>query len=302
MTPEGYVEMGKRFASKAIGLIQGAGAGTLKQESAEPQPGDGGKNGPKKTPLLLGPNDRPLPGGKAPAGQAPQAARNTKGSPPVGSNILKLPEALQKRTKFLNPEFGYYQPTEMDASKKKPLLIFLHGLSGRGNDIQRVIDRYGKPALFGHAEKHKLPVLMPQCALGANGDGWWQPADLDLLLLYLAKTKNIDKNRIYLAGFSMGAFGAWSWAIERPQTFAAVVPVAGGGDPNRVGVLRNVAIWVFHGAKDTRVPMSRSQVLVDALKKAGSKNVKFTVDPNMAHSMAPFGDPKLYEWIVQQKK
>ena len=229
-----------------------------------------------------------------------------------GVNVLKLPDKIHAKTKFLTQEFIYYQPKGLKPSEKAPLLFFLHGIGGRGNDINPWADRLSqKPReWFKYLDQHGIVTIFPQCALGdqsksiagKKGDGWWQPVDLSLLLLYVAKTYNIDKNRIYLSGFSMGAFGTWSWAIETPRTFAAVVPVAGGGDPKRVGVLRNVPIWVFHGAKDTRVPPSRSQVMVDALRKAGSNKVKFTIDPDKGHSASGFNKPELYEWLVKQKK
>ena len=244
--------------------------------------------------------------------QAAQADKKTTATPPVGLNVLKLLDAIAKKTKFLTPEFMYYQPKGMDPVKEMPLLFWLHGISGRGNDIKPWAQQWKRrpPGWFQYLEKHQMAAVFPQCALGntdrsiagKKGDGWWQPADLNLLLEHLASTYNIDRDRIYLTGFSMGSFGAWAWAIESPQTFAAVVPIAGGGDPNRVGVLRNVPIWVFHGDKDTRVPPDRSQVMVDALKKAGSTKVKFTLQPNTGHSASAWGKAELYEWFLSHSR
>jgi predicted peptidase len=234
--------------------------------------------------------------------------RLAEGMLAAGTHFLKLPQEIHANTKFLNQEFVFYQPKGVDPYQKMPLLFHLHGISGRGNDIKRFW-RGGRP-LVEYAEKHKLPMVFPQCAQGDTtksiegkpGDGWWQSADLDLLLEYLASTYNIDRDRIYATGFSMGAFGTWAWAIDSPQLIAAAVASCGGGDAGRVGAIKNMPIWAFHGANDTRVPPSRSQVMVDPLKKAGSTKVRFTLQPNTGHSASAFGKPELYEWIVRQSR
>jgi predicted peptidase len=106
----------------------------------------------------------------------------------------------------------------------------------------------------------------------------------------------------------MGGYGTWSLAIEYPERFAALVPVAGGyatGDPQDACKLKRVPIWVFHGAKDTRVDPSESEVMVDALKGCGG-NVRFTLFPDEGHDdhmwARVYDDPELYDWLLQQVK
>ncbi|MFV0445938.1 MAG: dienelactone hydrolase family protein [Planctomycetaceae bacterium] len=78
-----------------------------------------------------------------------------------------------------------------------------------------------------------------------------------------------DPSRVYLIGYSMGGYGAWELAIQYPEQFAAVVPVAGGGDPERVGALKHVPIWAVHGANDKGVPPEESLEMIAALRAAG---------------------------------
>jgi len=80
----------------------------------------------------------------------------------------------------------------------------------------------------------------------------------------------------------MGGIGCWALAKSRPEMFAAIVPVCGGGDPAKVCVLKDTPVWVFHGAKDRVVPLSRSRQMVRALEKCGG-NVRFTVYPHTSH-------------------
>jgi predicted peptidase len=101
----------------------------------------------------------------------------------------------------------------------------------------------------------------------------------------------------------MGGFGTWSLAAYQPKRLAAIVPICGGGEPFTTRLYSDVPAWVFHGAKDTVVPLERSERMVEALKKAGG-NVKFTVYPEAQHDSwsESYANPELYEWLLQQKR
>ncbi len=216
---------------------------------------------------------------------------------------LKLPDGIAEKTTCLNPEFLFYRPKGVDASKEAPLLVYLHGLVRRGSNVDslRIV---GKWMLFANVEKQKIVLVIPQCAMdpkgGKKGSGRWNADDVELLVEYLKKSQKIDEDRIYLAGYSMGAFGTWACAVSYPKTFAAIATVAGGGDPRTAGTIKHLPIWVFHGKKDTRVPHKGSEDMVDALKKAGARNVRFTSYPDQGHGRT-FGkalnDPELYKWF-----
>jgi predicted peptidase len=110
----------------------------------------------------------------------------------------------------------------------------------------------------------------------------------------------VDPDRIYLTGLSMGGFGTWAWAIAEPHRFAAIAPICGGGAPAAVCALRHLPVWAFHGARDTVVPLHRSEDMVRALEACGG-NVRFTIYPEAKHdSWTPaYADPELYQWFLQ---
>jgi len=114
----------------------------------------------------------------------------------------------------------------------------------------------------------------------------------------------VDKDHIYVTGLSMGGFGTWALAAAYPDRFAAIVPICGGGSPASAAKLKDLPIWVFHGAKDRAVPPSRSEAMIKALKKAGSKKVKYTLYPDADHDSwtEAYNDPKLWEWLLEQKR
>jgi predicted peptidase len=65
------------------------------------------------------------------------------------------------------------------------------------------------------------------------------------------------------------ALGTWDLAIVAPERFAAIVPVARGGDADRADQLVNSPTWAFHGDHDRTVPLKQTTKMIDAVKSAG---------------------------------
>ncbi len=186
--------------------------------------------------------------------------------------------------------------------KKWPLLLFLHGSGERGDLIDNV-KVHGPPKLLGDPAKAKVwpfITVSPQCPDGNS----WSPTQLGLLLDDLEKKYEIDRDRIYVTGLSMGGFGTWGMLHQFPKRFAAGVPICGGFDPAVAERFVDTPIWVFHGAKDKAVPVSLSTDLVDAIKKNGGKRVRSTVYPDLDHDSwtASYDNPELYRWLLEQKR
>lgn len=102
----------------------------------------------------------------------------------------------------------------------------------------------------------------------------------------------------------MGGYGTWDLISRMPETFAAAAPICGGGDENQAEKLIDLPIWVFHGADDTTVPPERSRNMVNAIKAAGGKKIKYTEYPGVGHgSWKPaYADPEFMKWLFSQKK
>lgn len=91
--------------------------------------------------------------------------------------------------------------------------------------------------------------------------------------------------------------------MRQPKRFAALVPICGGGDSTRASLLKDIPVWIFHGAKDDTVPPEESQRMYEALKACGA-DVRFTLYPEVDHlSWVPaYADPALYDWLFQQRR
>ncbi len=192
-----------------------------------------------------------------------------------------------------------YLPEQYDSNtrKKWPLIIYLHGKSLCGNDLN-ILKRYGIPFFIDRGMQFKAIVASPQCPSGKNWttENWFEP-----LFKELTEKYHIDTSRIYLTGMSMGGFGAWDLAIKYPHRFAAVVPLCGGGRPQLVCAMKDVPVWVFHGNKDEQVPIQRSEEMVEALKKCGG-SPKFTVLRGQGHDIhRTYADERIYRWMYRHK-
>jgi len=78
---------------------------------------------------------------------------------------------------------------------------------------------------------------------------------------------------------------------------------SGGNNPANAGKISAVRIWIFHGAKDTTVPVTRSRKMVEALKKAGGKP-KYTEFPKTGHGAwtPAYHSEALWAWMFSQRR
>ena len=230
----------------------------------------------------------------------------------------KLPEELAAKTISLNPEYLVYQEEEFEKGKKLPLLIYLHGGGGTGNNIDKI---RRQPMRFLETIKKagkKCLCVAPQ-ALYSPRDrgekGGWVPADLDILIGHLKKTLPIDEKRIYLTGNSMGGYGTYVWAGNSPQHFAAIAPMVGGigpGGPKDITKdlekwgknLATIPMKAYYGGLDRVVPADRGAMVLKAIKAAGGKKAEVIVLEEEGHGAGrvPFSDVKFVEWLFSKQK
>ncbi len=209
--------------------------------------------------------------------------------------------------------YRLFIPHFYDQKKKYPLVVYLHGGGGRGNDNQKQIDG-GNGYLIDFFTGDETQVHHPSFVVAPQspGEGWIEEDSITPtrhlrsvyeLITELQRTYSIDDARVYVAGQSMGGFGTFAIISEYPRTFAAGVALCGGGDQSKVARLKNVPIWVFHGAKDESVPVERSRTIVAALKNAGGK-VRYTEYADVGHIIWPsvVKEVELLPWLFAQQK
>lgn len=148
---------------------------------------------------------------------------------------------------------------------KPPLVFALHGMGGNGKQHQSM-SRFD-----AIANREKFVVAYPD-----GIDKRWDiggAADVEFVLAILdsaAKRYDIDRNRVYATGFSMGGMMSYHLANRAADRIAAIGPVAGfllGNDPHNSS--RPMPIFHIHGDKDSVVAFSR---LANVLKGWATRN------------------------------
>jgi predicted peptidase len=210
----------------------------------------------------------------------------------VGSFSARVTVDVSLRYLVYLPE-GYGKTTQT-----WPLLLFLHGSGERGTNID-LVKRHGPPKLVDQGKTFPFILVSPQCP----EDEWWTIPALNALLDDLEQRYAVDRSRVYATGMSMGGYATWKLGMMYPGRFAALAPVCGGGDTAKVGALKSVPVWAFHGKKDLVVPFERSDNLVKSLNAIGG-DVRFTAYPNAEHDSwtEAYNNPELYRWLLSHSR
>ena len=191
-----------------------------------------------------------------------------------------------------------FLPEHYETQQQWPTILFLHGSGERGSKLDQV-KKHGIARIVEEQPSFPFIVASPQCPQNQS----WSVPLLSLLLDEVISSYHVDPDRVYLTGMSMGGYGTWDWATAQPHRFAAIAPICGGGNPDEACNLKKLTVWAFHGALDTAVPLSASEVMIEAIK-ACDGNVLLTVYPEAGHDSwtQTYNNPELYEWFLQHQR
>jgi predicted esterase len=195
--------------------------------------------------------------------------------------------------------YALFLPESLGPDEKIPLVVVLHGLGGSGaNTLPAWVERLDK----------KVAVLCPTYPMGA----WWARPAEEMVLNLIDETRekyNIDSDRVFLAGLSNGAIGAYMIGMFHPDRFAGLIPIAGSITPRYMHFLvnlRNTPIYMIQGAHDPIFPIQLSRRIHKILS-----DMKYPVryrehgEKGLAHGghFLPESEvPAMVEWIGKQKR
>lgn len=229
--------------------------------------------------------------------------------PIAGEPAMQKPQKFRKQiTRTAELNYLLYLPDGYQKTGEAwPLMLFLHGAGERGTNVQKVAV-HGPPKLVQAGAKLPFIIASPQCPEGRA----WRDDELLALIDELTAQLNVDTNRVYLTGLSMGGYGTWSLGTKFPERFAAIAPICGGGERIHVllasrekrAQLNSMGVWAFHGGKDNVVPLEESQRMTNALVRAGGKDVKLTVYPEVGHDswVQAYSEPEIWNWFLAHRR
>jgi len=164
-----------------------------------------------------------------------------------------------------------YIPPEASVSPR-PLILFLHGAGESGsNNLSQInvnIDN-----LLAEAKQRGAFLYAPQTNSG------WSPTTITTHIATMLDRalveQNLNMNRLYATGLSMGGGGVWNMLSRYPERFAAAVPICGVAPASDFlpANLLDEPIWAFHARDDTVVPVDRSRVVVANILRAAQEPV-----------------------------
>lgn len=193
-----------------------------------------------------------------------------------------------------------YLPKDYDPAKEYPLVFFLHGAGERVQDPHQAMFHGYMKYVREQGKEYPFIFIAPQCI----GNAYWgsYTESLSAFLDFILETYPVDRRRVYLTGLSMGGTGTWMFAMARPNTFAAIMPVCGSGIYWNVANLLKTPIYMVHGDCDTCVPISNSVEMLTSINSRGG-NAKLKICYGVGHDAWNYAytDDALLEWMLSQR-
>jgi len=217
-------------------------------------------------------------------------------------------------------QYRLFIPEDYDEDTKYPLVLFHHGAGGTGNDNISNLEGPCPREWAGPERQADNPcfIIAPQIPRSEKRSAEGRPRTdimnvhiktIHEILDVLEKEFSIDKNREYVTGLSMGGECTWMSMIQRPDRFAAAVPICGGdwiigmSAEERGKKFAQLPMWIFHGEADGVVSVDVSREAVKALEAAGG-NPKYTEYPGVGHDSwtRAYRDQELIDWLFAQSR
>ncbi|MHC5021839.1 MAG: carboxylesterase family protein [Planctomycetota bacterium] len=196
---------------------------------------------------------------------------------------------------------GSYFLSGSKAKKKSPLLIALHGGGAGVGDGKQIAGLFG-----GGPCLSVFPTVMQKTATAWNTDR--EERYVLQLIEECKRTFDIDTNRIYVAGHSMGGFGSWSIGCHHADRFAAVQPAAGGvflmngsAAGGLLANLYNTPLYCYHSTDDGRVGAERALTQLQKLFPNGF-DVTFKWYDDIGHGTPKEGYGPIWKWMLAKKR
>lgn len=193
-----------------------------------------------------------------------------------------------------------YDPA--DTEKKWPVIYFFHGYGKQGDNLSVLLPE-GPTRYINKGGKLDAILIVPQCP----GDSHWADDDREVKKLVkfvpeMSEKYNIDTDRMYLTGLSMGGRCTWKLALAMPDTFAAIAVICGRTNTYEFDTIQTMPVWMFHGALDETVDFGNVNSILTKLHEFEHRYYKLTVFPTSMHNIwhTVYDRAEVYDWLLNQ--
>lgn len=188
----------------------------------------------------------------------------------------------------------------VEVAKPLPVIVFLHGRSLSGTNINKVRE-YGTIDAVWRGRQIDAFVIAPQ----VNYNDWWRPERVMNVVEWVSQRYDVDLTRLYVLGMSLGGYGTLDFAATYPDRTAAAVALC-GGSIKRGSALHNlnqVPLWIMHGTADAAVAVSESRRVRDGMKEGDASLPRLRYDEQVGanHSVYArvFYIEEIYTWLLK---
>lgn len=186
------------------------------------------------------------------------------------------------------------EPDSIDGAM--PLIITLYSRGSSGKNLADV-DKFGTIDAIQSGVEIDAYVLAPQAA-GADWDTEKVIKDVD----WVIANRNIDTNRIYAIGMSMGGNGVADLAAAYPGRIAAAMILAGALTKGDAANLGKMPLWVVRGLDDREEAISRTDDMVKEIENSNSDSTRLIYSKvkgldHRQHERILY-IPYFYQWLM----
>ncbi len=201
--------------------------------------------------------------------------------------------------KMRGKTYSYALYVPETAGTDMPMIVIMHGMGGNGpNTIRGWMERLGDDFI----------ILCPTYPMGA----WWSKNAEELALNLIKETRasyTVDPDRVFLAGLSNGAIGAYLMGMFYPDHFAGIVPIAGSITQRYMHFLvnlNNTPSYIIQGEYDPIFPIELARrahkILSDMKSPVVYREHKERGAAHGGHFLPEAEVPALVEWLKKQKR
>ncbi len=240
----------------------------------------------------------------------------------VCSHTAKTQDGIQEFYQVDSLSNGYkyrvLYPLAFDQDSSYALLVFLHGAGERGDNnedqLKHVAHIFAQDSIRA---RYPAIIIFPQCAAG----DYWASVDdkrrrvkssLDptasmknviTILDHFEKQAFVNKQRVHVAGLSMGGFGTFDLLSRFPNRFASAIAICGGADLLSVAKIMQTPLRIYHGALDQVVPVENSRNIATALAKLNAP-CRYIEYPDGMHDVwtRAMSEPDQIQWLFSHSR
>ena len=188
----------------------------------------------------------------------------------------------------------------IEVAKPLPVILFLHGRSLSGSNLNKVRE-YGVIDALWRGRQIDAMVIAPQ----VNHGDWWRPESVLNVVDWVSERYDVDPTRLYVMGMSLGGYGTLDFTATYPDRVAAAVAMCGGSTRKAATLqqLNKVPLWIMHGTADAAVAVSESRKVRDAMLQGDASLPRLRYDEQVGanHSVYArvFYIEEIYEWLLK---